>query len=106
MKPQGVAFYDITTIKYNSSGVQQWKNVYANSAGLDDRPSALVVDAAGACYITGRVFTASLTDNLVVFSATLTVPSGLDTGINDTGSLDDSGLSVPYWHIGSNTGVG
>lgn len=88
-------FYDITTIKYNSTGVQQWKNVYAYSDGLDDRPSALTVDAAGACYITGRVATAGLTDNLVVLKCNANGTTQVWAQVyNDTGNLDDSGLSV------------
>ena len=42
----------IVTIKYNSSGIQQWAAIYSNA--LIDKPSALSVDAIGNTFVTGR----------------------------------------------------
>ena len=47
--------YDITTLKYNSSGVQQWISTYAGSALNDDIPSAFFVSATGNVFVTGTV---------------------------------------------------
>lgn len=45
------SLFDIATIKYNASGLQQWAVIY-NRKGHDEA-NALVVDAAGNVYITG-----------------------------------------------------
>lgn len=49
--------YDITTIKYNSLGVQQWLSTYSGSALNDDIPTAFYVSPAGNVFITGSVDT-------------------------------------------------
>jgi uncharacterized delta-60 repeat protein len=45
--------YDYATIKYNSSGVQQWIQIYNGPANGDDNASSLTVDASGNVYVTG-----------------------------------------------------
>ena len=44
---------DFTTIKYNSSGVQQWVKKYNGSANDDDEAYAITIDAASNIYVTG-----------------------------------------------------
>lgn len=44
--------YNIRTVKYNSSGVQQWSIAYDGAAGNDDLPVAVSVNA-GNVYVTG-----------------------------------------------------
>lgn len=51
-------FSDIVTIKYNTSGVQQWATV--SDAKARDEAKALVLDAAGNVYITGLARTVEL----------------------------------------------
>ncbi|MBE2226094.1 MAG: T9SS type A sorting domain-containing protein [Ignavibacteria bacterium] len=43
--------YDIITLKYNSSGTQQWTSVF--DRGGNDKGNAIVVDRSGNVYITG-----------------------------------------------------
>lgn len=49
--------YDIVTIKYNSTGVQQWLRTYGGSALNDDIPTAFYVSSAGNVFISGSVDT-------------------------------------------------
>ncbi len=49
--------YDITTLKYNSSGVQQWIKTYGGTAQNDDIPSAIFVSSVGNVFVTGSVDT-------------------------------------------------
>jgi hypothetical protein len=45
---------DYATIKYNSAGAQQWAARYDGPASDDDGANALVLDAMGYIYVTGR----------------------------------------------------
>jgi len=44
---------DMTTIKYNSAGVQQWVNRYNGSLNSMDEGKAITVDTSGNSYVTG-----------------------------------------------------
>lgn len=45
---------DFVTIKYSSSGIQQWATRYNGSGNLDDVPSGIQIDATGNVYVTGK----------------------------------------------------
>lgn len=47
--------WDIVTIKYNSSGDQQWLARYSSSGNSIDVPTEMIVDDAGNIYITGAI---------------------------------------------------
>jgi hypothetical protein len=46
--------FDYATIKYNTSGVQQWFRRYDGPAGYSDEASAIEVDGSGCVYVTGK----------------------------------------------------
>ncbi len=46
---------DICTVKYNSSGVQQWAVRYNGSANNDDYGNSIQIDNSGNSYVTGAV---------------------------------------------------
>lgn len=50
----GASDYDYVTIKYNSSGVQQWVDRYNGTADSTDKSNSIAVDALGNIYITGE----------------------------------------------------
>jgi uncharacterized delta-60 repeat protein len=45
---------DYTTIKYNSSGAQQWLRRYHGSGTGDDMANSLIIDGSGNVYVTGQ----------------------------------------------------
>jgi len=45
--------YDIVTIKYNPSGVQQWIRIYAGAGNVSDTPGDITLDKFGRPYIAG-----------------------------------------------------
>ncbi|MEW6195013.1 MAG: SBBP repeat-containing protein [Bacteroidota bacterium] len=47
--------FDVVTIKYNSSGEQQWLSRYNGTGGYDDYPNAMAIDTSGNIYIAGEV---------------------------------------------------
>lgn len=50
---QGRTIADYTTIKYNSSGIEQWVRTYNGTGNSSDYSGSVVLDAIGNIYVTG-----------------------------------------------------
>jgi uncharacterized delta-60 repeat protein len=55
--------YDYATIKYDSSGVQQWVARYNGPDNSQDRAHGLVVDGQGNVYVTGESYSTATTND-------------------------------------------
>ena len=94
--------YDIATIKYNSSGFQQWLKIYNSSSPSIDVPIDMVVDESGNVFITGAI---SLnigtikynTDGIFQWDAIYNYSGNFDAGnsiaIDDAGCVYVTGVS-------------
>jgi hypothetical protein len=104
--------YDYVTIKYNSSGVQQWVQRYNGPANGYDRAYSIFVDASGYVYVTG----ASAGSGTGLDIATIKYASdGTVQWIqryNGTGNADDIGIGIvattngDVYVVGNSQGAG
>ena len=49
----GITGFDFATIKYNSSGIQEWASRYNGESNANDQASAVTIDDSGNVYVTG-----------------------------------------------------
>jgi len=47
-------YYDYATVKYNSSGIEQWVRRYNGTSNFQDQLRSMIVDEIGNVYITGN----------------------------------------------------
>lgn len=84
--------YDIVTLKYNSSGTQQWIKTYSGSALNDDVPMAMFVNGSGSVFVTGMTdtdATANVSNNYVTLKYnTAGTPQWTQTYTNSATSND------------------
>ena len=82
--------FDYVTIKYDSSGTQQWLETYNGLQSNNDRARAIAIDASGNAYVTGfAIQDAALTSDIVTIKYS-SVITGIQTdqkGINEGFSI-------------------
>jgi len=66
MDPTTGVNFNIVTVKYNSSGTQQWAKNFGSGSNGDDNPNAMVVDNAGNVFVAGQTGTALANDYAVL----------------------------------------
>jgi hypothetical protein len=86
--------FDYATIKYNSSGVQQWVARYDGTGSGDDIAVAIAVDNSGNVYVTGR---SKGTSSSMDYATVKYNSSGVQQWVaryNGTGNADDGAVGI------------
>ena len=86
--------FDITTIKYDSSGIQQWINKYNGSANDTDQAFMLKLDNAGNVFVTGRIKTMDNNFDFVTIKYNNTGTQLWDRIMNGTGDSIDASAAL------------
>jgi uncharacterized delta-60 repeat protein len=77
---------DYLTVKYNSSGVEQWNARYDGTGHTQDYANAITVDNAGYVYVTGSsIGTTSYDDVVTIKYATTGIEEGAGNVLIDAG---------------------
>lgn len=88
------SFNDVTTIKYNNSGVLQWVSFHNGAFNNYDQGNALQVDANGNVYVVGYVTASNYTYDFVTIKYnSLGVQQWLQT-YNGPGDFNDEGKDI------------
>ncbi|MBK8551549.1 MAG: SBBP repeat-containing protein [Ignavibacteria bacterium] len=92
--------YDIATVKYNSSGVQQWFQRFNGPGNYMDAGRDVKTDTSGNIYVAGNVYFGNYSDAVAIKYN----PSGAQTGIrkfNGTADRDDLYYSISLDKFGN-----
>lgn len=111
---------DVTTIKYNSAGVQQWVSTYNGSFNNYDVGNSLTVDANGNVYVVGYETTSNYTYDFVtikygpggqqLWAMTYDGPGnfndeGRDIGLDASGNIYVTGPSDTFYQSQPNADI-
>jgi uncharacterized delta-60 repeat protein len=88
--------FDMVTVKFNSSGAQQWVNVYNGTVSGNDEATDLVLDASGNVYITGytEVSNTPLNNDYITIKYNAAGQQQWLTTFNGTSNDNDYGRAI------------
>lgn len=87
-------FNDITTIKYNNSGVLQWASSYNGTFNNYDQGNALTVDASGNVYVVGYETVSNYTFDFVTIKYNSTGGQQWANTYDGPGNFNDEGKDI------------
>ena len=93
--------YDYATIKYNSSGVEQWVTRYNGPGNSIDRANTIAIDGSGNVYVTGESFGSGTSYDYATIKYN---SSGVEQWVaryNGTGNLVDNATSIAVDGMGN-----
>lgn len=92
--------YDVATVKYNSSGIQQWVQRINGAGNYIDAGRDVKTDTSGNIYVAGSVYLGNYADAIVIKYNT----SGVQTGFrryNGTADRDDLYRAISIDKLGN-----
>jgi hypothetical protein len=87
-------YSDCITIKYNSSGVQQWVATYNGTGSMFDAGAKVIEDGSGNVYVCGGTYNSSLNKDYLVIKYNSSGTQQWAVEYNGTANLDDAAVKV------------
>lgn len=85
---------DYVTLKYNSSGVQQWVTRFNGSGNADDIANSMVTDASGNIFVTGKSSGAGTMEDILTVKYNSAGAQQWTAVFNGSANNYDEGVSV------------
>ena len=92
--------FDMITLKYNSSGVQQNSATYSGGYG-DDSPNAIAIDANSNIYLTGQTVAANLFDDCITLKYNSSLTQTWAQTFNGAGNKNDRAYAIAIDGVGN-----
>lgn len=92
--------YDLVTLKYNSTGVQQNSTTYSGGYG-DDSPNAITIDANSNIYLTGQTVATNLFDDCITLKYNSSLTQTWAQTFNGTGNKNDRAYAIAIDGVGN-----
>jgi len=92
---------DFITIKYNSSGVQQWRKRYNGPGNSDDYVNSMVVDSSGNIFVTGKSIGSGTLEDIATVKYNSSGVQQWVSRYNGTGNNSDEGNSIKIDNTGN-----
>jgi uncharacterized delta-60 repeat protein len=86
--------FDYATVKYNSSGTQQWASRYNGPSNSDDTAYDLALDASGNVHITGSSFGSGTGRDYATIKYNSSGTQQWASRYNGPGNTDDNGYAI------------